>query len=169
MNDAADVDLVRAGLDALERRDGDLLDGNAVLKDTRWSVIDFKPTVGLAQRVRIEWRREILAIFDERIKRFAQIGVLPDPRHLNAERETTALADSSVVRVSITRRKLVHGNGLGAVHETAVAQTAHGKCWENRRNGRTTLVYMDDLFFLDCEIKTISNPKIITNPKIDKV
>ena len=28
---------------------------------------------------------------------------------------------------------------------------------------------MDDLFFLDCEIKNSSNPKIITNPKIDKV
>jgi len=28
---------------------------------------------------------------------------------------------------------------------------------------------MVNSFFLDCEIKNSSNPKIITNPKIDKV
>ena len=36
-------------------------------------------------------------------------------------------------------------------------------------DNKIDLFVMDDLFFLDCEIKTISNPKIITNPKIDKV
>ena len=30
------------------------------------------------------------------------------------------------------------------------------------------LFVMDDSFFLDCEIKNSINPKIITNPKIDK-
>ena len=40
---------------------------------------------------------------------------------------------------------------------------------QNLFSNKIDLFVMDDLFFLDCEIKTISNPKIITNPKIDKV
>ena len=34
---------------------------------------------------------------------------------------------------------------------------------------RIDLFVMVNPFFLDCEIKNSSNPKIITNPKIDKV
>ena len=33
---------------------------------------------------------------------------------------------------------------------------------------KVDLLFMVDSFFLDCEIKNNINPKIITNPKIDK-
>ena len=36
-------------------------------------------------------------------------------------------------------------------------------------SNKIDLFVMVDSFFLDCEIKNSSNPKIITNPKIDKV
>ena len=35
-------------------------------------------------------------------------------------------------------------------------------------SNKIDLFVMVDSFFLDCEIKNSSNPKIITNPKIDK-
>ena len=39
---------------------------------------------------------------------------------------------------------------------------------QNLFSNKIDLFVMDDSFFLDCEIKNSSNPKIITNPKIDK-
>ena len=38
----------------------------------------------------------------------------------------------------------------------------------NSFSNNIDLFVIVDSFFLDCEIKNSSNPKIITNPKIDK-
>ena len=35
-------------------------------------------------------------------------------------------------------------------------------------SNRVDLFILVDSFFLDCEIKNTRNPKIITNPKVDK-
>ncbi len=40
---------------------------------------------------------------------------------------------------------------------------------QNLFSNKIDLFVMVDSFFLDFEIKNSSNPKIITNPKIDKV
>ena len=40
---------------------------------------------------------------------------------------------------------------------------------QNLFSNKIDLFVRADSFFLDCEIKNSSNPKIITNPKIDKV
>ena len=39
---------------------------------------------------------------------------------------------------------------------------------QNLFSNNIDLLVMVDSFFLDCEIKNNTNPKIITNPKIDK-
>ncbi len=35
-------------------------------------------------------------------------------------------------------------------------------------SNKINLFVKTDSFFLDCELKNISNPKIVTNPKINK-
>ena len=39
---------------------------------------------------------------------------------------------------------------------------------QNLFSNKINLFVKDDSFFLDCEMANRSNPKIITNPKIDK-